>query len=84
MADEANNCWHRPYDPRADEGALEHYLRWEIELVRQIERVQTAVISNSGSAFRAGIWAIEAKPRFGLTPTIPTRILFRVDMRSLS
>jgi hypothetical protein len=42
MADEANNCWRRPYDPRADEGTLEHYLRWEIDLVHEIEREGTA------------------------------------------
>jgi hypothetical protein len=29
--------------------------------------VQTAVISKSGSGFKAGIWAIEAKPRLGFT-----------------
>ena len=44
--------------------------------------VQTAWISNSGSAFRAGIWAIEANPRSGLTPTIPTRILLFVAMNA--
>jgi hypothetical protein len=42
MADEANNCWRRPYDPRADEGTLEHYLRWEFDLVHEIEREGTA------------------------------------------
>src|SRR5262249_7065122 len=42
--------------------------------------VQTALISKSGSVCRAGIWAIEAKPRSGLTPTIPTLILLRFAM----
>jgi 3-mercaptopyruvate sulfurtransferase SseA len=38
MADTPNDCWRRPYDPYAGEGARERYLRWEIELVRQIDR----------------------------------------------
>jgi rhodanese-related sulfurtransferase len=38
MADTPNDCWRRPYDPYAGEGARERYLRWEIELVQQIER----------------------------------------------
>jgi rhodanese-related sulfurtransferase len=38
MADEPDDCWRRPYDPYAGEGARERYLRWEIDLVRQIER----------------------------------------------
>jgi len=38
MADTPNDCWRRPYDPYAGEGARERYLSWEIELVRQIER----------------------------------------------
>ncbi len=38
MADTPNDCWRRPYDPYAGEGARERYLRWEIELVHQIER----------------------------------------------
>ena len=38
MADEPNDCWRRPYDAYAKEGARERYLNWEIELVRQIER----------------------------------------------
>ncbi len=33
-----NDCWRRPYDPYAGAGARERYLRWEIELVHQIER----------------------------------------------
>ena len=33
-----SDCWRRPYDPYAGEGARERYLRWEIELVHQIER----------------------------------------------
>jgi hypothetical protein len=28
----------QPYDPYAGEGARERYLRWEIDLVHQIER----------------------------------------------
>ena len=38
MADTPNDCWRRPYDPYAGEGARERYLSWEIELVHQIER----------------------------------------------
>ena len=38
MADTPNDCWRRPYDPYAGEGARERYLRWEIDLVHQIER----------------------------------------------
>jgi len=38
MADTPNDCWRRPYDPYAGPGARERYLRWEIELVHQIER----------------------------------------------
>lgn len=38
MADEPNDAWRRPYDPYAGAGASERYLRWEIDLVRQIER----------------------------------------------
>jgi len=38
MADEPNDCWRRPYDPYTDAGARERHLRWEIDLVRQIER----------------------------------------------
>jgi 3-mercaptopyruvate sulfurtransferase SseA len=38
MADTPDDCWRRPYDPYAGEGARERYLRWEIELVQQIER----------------------------------------------
>jgi rhodanese-related sulfurtransferase len=38
MADIPNDCWRRPYDPYAGEGARERYLRWEIDLVHQIER----------------------------------------------
>jgi hypothetical protein len=37
--------------------------------------VQTATISKSGNACSAGMWEIEAKPRLGLAPTMPTRIL---------
>jgi hypothetical protein len=37
--------------------------------------VHTTTISNSGSACKAGLCAIDANPRFGLSPTIPTRIL---------
>jgi hypothetical protein len=36
--------------------------------------MQTALISKCGSACKAGIWAMEANPRLGFTPTIPTRI----------
>ena len=38
MADTPDDCWRRPYDPYAGEGARERYLRWEIDLVQQIER----------------------------------------------
>ena len=38
MADTPDDCWRRPYDPYAREGARERYLQWEIELVHQIER----------------------------------------------
>ncbi len=38
MADTPDDCWRRPYDPYAGEGARERYLRWEIELVDQVER----------------------------------------------
>jgi rhodanese-related sulfurtransferase len=38
MADTPNDCWRRPYDPYAGEGARERYLRWEIDLVHQVER----------------------------------------------
>jgi rhodanese-related sulfurtransferase len=38
MADTPNDCWRRPYDPYAGAGARERYLRWEIELVHQLER----------------------------------------------
>jgi rhodanese-related sulfurtransferase len=38
MADTPNDCWRRPYDPYAGEGARERYLRWEIDLVHQMER----------------------------------------------
>jgi rhodanese-related sulfurtransferase len=38
MADTPDDCWRRPYDPYAGEGARERYLRWEIELVHQLER----------------------------------------------
>jgi len=38
MADTPDDCWRRPYDPYAREGARERYLKWEIELVDQIER----------------------------------------------
>jgi rhodanese-related sulfurtransferase len=41
MADTPNDCWRRPYDPYAGEGARERYLKWEIELVHQIEREDT-------------------------------------------
>jgi rhodanese-related sulfurtransferase len=36
MADIPNDCWRRPYDAYAAPDA--RYLKWEIELVRQIER----------------------------------------------
>lgn len=38
LADTPNDCWRRPYDPYAAPDARERYLKWEIELVRQIER----------------------------------------------
>jgi rhodanese-related sulfurtransferase len=38
LADTPDDCWRRPYDPYAGEGARERYLRWEIDLVHQIER----------------------------------------------
>jgi rhodanese-related sulfurtransferase len=38
MADTPDDCWRRPYDPYAAPDARERYLRWEIELIRQIER----------------------------------------------
>ena len=38
MADTPDDCWRRPYDPYAREGARERYLEWEIELVHQLER----------------------------------------------
>jgi len=38
MADTPNDCWRRPYDPYAPPDARERYLRWEVELIRQIER----------------------------------------------
>jgi 3-mercaptopyruvate sulfurtransferase SseA len=38
MADTPDDCWRRPYDPYAGEGARERYLRWEIDLVHQLER----------------------------------------------
>jgi rhodanese-related sulfurtransferase len=38
MADIPNDCWRRPYDPYAGEGARERYLGWEIDLVHQLER----------------------------------------------
>jgi len=38
MADEPDDCWRRPYDPYAGPDARERYLRWEIGLIRQIER----------------------------------------------
>jgi len=38
MADTPDDCWRRPYDPYAGEGARERYLQWEVELIRQIER----------------------------------------------
>ena len=38
MADTSDDCWRRPYDPYAPPDARERYLRWEIELIRQIER----------------------------------------------
>ena len=38
MADTPDDCWRRLYDPYAPPDARERYLRWEIELIRQIER----------------------------------------------
>jgi rhodanese-related sulfurtransferase/predicted metal-dependent enzyme (double-stranded beta helix superfamily) len=38
MADTPDDCWRRPYDPYAGDGARERYLKWEIELIRQMER----------------------------------------------
>jgi rhodanese-related sulfurtransferase len=38
MADTPNDCWRRPYDPYAGEGARQRYLDWETGLVGQIER----------------------------------------------
>jgi len=38
IADTPDDCWRRPYDPYAGEGARERYLQWEVELIRQIER----------------------------------------------
>jgi rhodanese-related sulfurtransferase len=38
LADVPDDCWRRPYDPYAGPGARERYLKWEIELVHQIER----------------------------------------------
>jgi rhodanese-related sulfurtransferase len=38
MADTPDDCWRRPYDPYAREGARERYLQGEIDLVDQIER----------------------------------------------
>ncbi len=38
MADVPDDCWRRPYDPYAAAGARERYLRWEVELVHQLER----------------------------------------------
>jgi rhodanese-related sulfurtransferase len=38
MADTPDDCWRRPYDPYAAPGARERYLKWEVELVHQIER----------------------------------------------
>ncbi|HEX5452203.1 MAG TPA: rhodanese-like domain-containing protein, partial [Stellaceae bacterium] len=38
MADTPDDCWRRAYDPYALPGARERYLKWEIELVHQIER----------------------------------------------
>jgi rhodanese-related sulfurtransferase len=38
MADTPDDCWRRPYDPYAGEGARERYLKWEIELVGQLDR----------------------------------------------
>jgi hypothetical protein len=38
MADTPDDCWRRPYDAYAAPGARERYLKWEVELVQQIER----------------------------------------------
>jgi 3-mercaptopyruvate sulfurtransferase SseA len=38
MADTPDDCWRRPYDPHAPRDARERYLKWEVELIRQIER----------------------------------------------
>ena len=38
MADTPDDCWRRPYDAYAPPDARERYLRWEVELIRQIER----------------------------------------------
>jgi rhodanese-related sulfurtransferase len=38
MADTPDDCWRRPYDPYAGEGARERYLNWEVELVHQLDR----------------------------------------------
>ncbi len=38
MADIPNDCWRRPYDPYAGDGARQRYLDWETGLVGQIER----------------------------------------------
>jgi rhodanese-related sulfurtransferase len=38
MADTPDDCWRRPYDPYARPGARERYLKWEVELLHQIDR----------------------------------------------
>ncbi|MBV9154491.1 MAG: thiosulfate sulfurtransferase [Alphaproteobacteria bacterium] len=38
MADTPDDCWRRPYDPYAPPDARERYLKWEVELIRQVER----------------------------------------------
>ena len=38
MADIPDDCWRRPYDPYAPPDARERDLKWEVELIRQIER----------------------------------------------
>ncbi len=38
MADTPDDCWRRPYDPYAGEGARQRYLDWETGLVGQLER----------------------------------------------
>jgi rhodanese-related sulfurtransferase len=38
MADTPDDCWRRPYDRYAAPGARERYLKWEVELVHQLER----------------------------------------------